>query len=87
MKREPNFSLAGALDRMERQQSDINILLNELHRLRGIETDYHDLMRRYRELLDSSVAHGEHMVGGLLKIATTPGVLDAISNANQGNTP
>lgn len=43
----------------------------ELARLRRIERDYD-------ELLSSSLRHGEVMMGNLLELCMTPGVVDAL---------
>ena len=38
----------------------------------------------YSELLNSSIEHSRHMMGGLLQLALKPGVMDAIAQANEG---
>ena len=43
-------------------------------------TKYRNL---YQEELDRGLAHSQYMVGGLLKMAMTPGVVDALRSAHQ----
>lgn len=57
----------------------------ELQRLRSDKVELIELRKKYMELLNGSIAHGEHMIGGLLKIALTPGVMDAIEQHNSSD--
>lgn len=56
---------------------EIEELRDEVERLREYEQKYHDEIRR-------SIEHGQKMIGGLLTIAATPGVLDAIAASKSG---
>lgn len=56
-------------------QRELEILRDENMRLQGIEKKYHDL-------LDSSISHNQRMMFGVLDIAMTPGVIDAIGKHN-----
>jgi hypothetical protein len=54
----------------------------ELQRLRAQVADLEEYKQRYHELLSESIDHGRHMIGGLLDLALTPGVLDACAASN-----
>lgn len=57
-------------------QEELEILRKENRRLQGIE-------QKYGELLDSSISHSQKMMFGILDIAMTPGVMNAIDTHNQ----
>lgn len=38
---------------------------------------------KYHQLIDEGIQHSQQMLGGILKLAMTPGVMDAISANNQ----
>ena len=40
--------------------------------------------QKYMDLLNSSIDHSKHMTAGLLKLAMTPGVMEACAQANKG---
>lgn len=46
--------------------------------LRGYVAELEEYRQKYIDLLNSSTAHNEHMIGGLLQIAMKPGVLNAL---------
>lgn len=48
--------------------------------------DLREYRQKYMDLLDADIAHGQHMMGGLLELALTPGVLDAVGKANASPT-
>lgn len=55
-------------------QHKIDDLEMEVARLRRIEEDFEDLLR-------ASCAHNEKVLGNLLQLAMTPGVLEATTDA------
>ena len=63
------WQVIGMHQRIEAQEA-------ELEKLKDIE-------KKYLELLDSSIAHGKKMMSGLLEVAMTPGVIEAIDKHNQ----
>jgi hypothetical protein len=42
-----------------------------------------DYRKKYMDLLDQSISHGREMMGGILQLAMTEGVMEAIGKANQ----
>ena len=50
----------------------------ELDRLYEIE-------EKYNKLLDDSISHNRHMIGSLLKLAMTPGVVESCAEHNKEN--
>lgn len=59
---------------------------HELVRLRDENKKLREYYKRYLELLNADVEHGQHMMGGLLKLALTPGVMEACAAANADAT-
>lgn len=55
----------------------------ELVRLRDENEELREFREKYIEVLNSNIAHGRHMMGGLLELAMKPGVMDAIAEANK----
>lgn len=53
------------------KDAEIEFLRSRLARLEGVQ-------EKYDELLNESISHSQHMIGGLFKIAMTPGVLDKL---------
>lgn len=54
-------------------------------RIQQLEAENAELVHykdKYRDLLDSSVQHGAAMMGNILDICMTPGVMDAIAVKN-----
>lgn len=58
-------------------------MYHELKRLREENEDLRQYREKYIELLDADIAHGRHMIGGMLELAMKPGVLDAVAAANK----
>ena len=56
---------------------------HELERLREECAELREYRDKYLAELDNSIAHNQHMIGGLLELAMTPGVLDAVVAANK----
>jgi hypothetical protein len=56
---------------------------NSNERLKDELAELREYRQKYFDLLNSSTAHSQAMVGSILKIAMTPGVLDAISTSNK----
>ncbi len=63
--------------------ADVLDMHHELERLREENEELRQYRKKYIELLDADIAHGRHMVGGLLGLAMKPGVLDAVAAANE----
>jgi hypothetical protein len=42
--------------------------------------------KEYMDQLNQGIKHGEEMMGGLLSLALTPGVMEACAKANEGKT-
>jgi ferric-dicitrate binding protein FerR (iron transport regulator) len=63
--------------------ADVLNMHHELKRLREENEELRQYRKKYIELLDADIAHGRHMVGGLLELAIKPGVLDAVAVANE----
>lgn len=42
-----------------------------------------EYQKKYFALIQSDIEHGRHMIGGILQIAMTPGVMDAIDKHNK----
>ena len=62
---------------------DVLDMQDELESLRD-EVEYlRDYQRKYNDLLNGSIAHSQHMMCGILELATKPGVMDAIGTANE----
>jgi hypothetical protein len=55
----------------------------ELQCLRAEVQELREYRKKYIDLLDESVSHGKHMLGSLLDLTLKPGVMDAITAANQ----
>lgn len=55
---------------------ELEILGREILRLSVVE-------KKYNDLLNSSIAHGQKMMVNLLDVAMTPGVLEAMDKANK----
>lgn len=55
---------------------DMQSLINSLQRENARLAEYE---KKYNDLLDSSIKHGQKMMGGIIEICMTPGVADAIS--------
>lgn len=57
----------------------------EMHtRIQELEEEVRHLQkyrRDYAELLNSNIEHNQHMMAGLLQIVLTPGVTDAMTEA------
>lgn len=53
------------------KDEEIAYLRHRLARLEGVQ-------EKYDAMLNESIAHSQHMIGGLFKIAMTPGVLDRL---------
>lgn len=53
-------------------------MYDEVLYLRGYVAELEEYRQKYIDLLNSSTAHNEHMIGGLLQIAMKPGVLNAL---------
>lgn len=70
-----NLAVQLARDVLEMQRT-IDLQEREITRLQRIEEQYH-------ELLDSSLAHSQKMVGGLLALTATPGVMEALEANRQ----
>jgi hypothetical protein len=62
---------------------DVLDMQHELERLREENEELRQYRKKYIELLDADIAHGQHMMGGLLELALKPGVLDAVAAANE----
>lgn len=60
-------------------QRENEALRMENKELRKYQKDYLDLLNR-------DIEHNKHMVGGLLALAMTPGVMEACAKANEGRT-
>jgi len=58
----------------------------ELVRLRGEVEELIEYKQKYFDLLDESINHSGSMIGGMLKLAMVPGVLEACSKANDAET-
>lgn len=54
----------------------------ELQRLRDENEDLRKYRKDYMDLLNRDIKHGEEMMGGLLKLALTPGVIEACAKAS-----
>lgn len=57
---------------------------SELDFLREENAELRQYRDKYMGLLDESIAHSGHMIGGLLELAMKPGVMDAIAKINEG---
>ena len=70
--------------------SAVSFAYDIIHMQRRLDAQEAELegLREYRQkyidLLNSSIAHSGHMMGGLLQIAMKLGVMDAIGRANAG---
>jgi hypothetical protein len=62
--------------------NDVLDMHDELQQLRAEVEDLREYKMKYIALLDADIAHGAHMMGGLLQLAMKPGVLGAIAAAN-----
>lgn len=63
-----------------------NDVLDMQQRLREQEEElWHlrEVEKKYRELLGSSLAHSEHMVGQTLRLLMTPGVVEACQQVKE----
>lgn len=58
-------------------EAERDMLAREVAHLRGVEEEFEELLTR-------SNSHHQHMLGSILELAMKPGVLEAISNSNQG---
>ena len=56
---------------------------DELERLRAENAELREYRKKYLAELDAGIAHGQHMMCGLLELAMKPGVLDAVAAANE----
>jgi len=65
--------------------AELNDLLYERDRLADQVDELREYKKKYSDLLDSSISHGRAMMGGLLAVAMTPGVLPAIAKANESS--
>ena len=63
--------------------SEILSMDDELHRLRAEVTRLKQVERDYIELLNSDIKHGEQMMGNVLQLVMTPGVMDACRAAKE----
>jgi hypothetical protein len=54
----------------------------ELMLLRAEVAELRDYRKKYIESLNSGIRHSEEMLGGILNLALTPGVMEAIHRAN-----
>jgi hypothetical protein len=61
---------------------EIVAMHNRLQRLEAENKDLLKYRKLYIEELDRGIKHSGEMIGGLLKIATTPGVMEAVAKAN-----
>lgn len=61
-------------------------MYHELQALRAEVEELREYERKYRELLDSSISHGNHMMRSMLELTLKPGVMDAIAQANGSTT-
>jgi hypothetical protein len=55
---------------------------DELMRLRDENEELREYRRKYLDLLNDNTRHSEHMMASMLKLALTPGVIEACQ-ANQ----
>lgn len=67
------LSVVGFASEVLAMQEKIEELEHEVSMLKWYEENYHDLM-------SSSSQHNQAMMSNLLKMAMTPGVVDALSN-------
>lgn len=61
-------------------------VLSMHHRLMRQERELEELREyrgRYLQSLNDGIAHSRHIMGGMLELAMTPGVLDACAAANK----
>lgn len=61
---------------------DILAMEDEIDFLRGEVARLEGYRQKYEDLLACSVSYSERMIGGLLAVAMTPGVMDAIGKHN-----
>ena len=55
----------------------------EILRLRAEVEELREYRKKYSDELIVGIEHGQHMMGGLLKIALTEGVMDSLRKANE----
>lgn len=77
MKRDYNVPLAVQM------AEEVLHMHHELERLREECAELREYRDKYIEEMNRGIAHSKHMIGGLLKLAMKPGVLDAVAAANE----
>jgi hypothetical protein len=64
-------------------------IIDMQRRIEHLEAENENLRhyrKEYMDLLDRDIKHGKEMMGGLLDLCMTPGVMEACAKANEGKT-